>query len=1244
MWKVEPKQLVAAFRDGVGERWTRFVDALIRTQAAVSGVLDREILTNQRQNIADGGVDTQVDVPIPGDPTGRLASPTCWQYKAEEYKRYTPGPKNKKLAGEIRKGYVGELIQKGYAYRLCICDCLPPRSRPKWLAALKAEKDRLNPAAPEPLVLTADDIASWASRFPGLLRDFFHPEFRDVLDLHSWSLSATHATPVFVPVSAWGQVQQEIARHTDLSQPCHEVVLQLQGEAGVGKTRSAYETLCRLPGASGVVLYTADEQLALRVARQLLNDHEARALLIADECLLRTRVQLEETLRGVSHRARVLAITNSGVRPATEAPELWLSKLDADTVQEILRPNFPHVPEDRRRLYARLSGGFVRFAAQLCGDDAVIERHGLIAGTTQKIQAYLDVAVRSDPEKLEVLQALSLVRRIGYREDVAGELDDLCHLVGRDRARTQQIAYQLKDLPGFVAQAGRYFYVTPAIIAHAAFQGAWQRWVASDPAAFLKNIPARLFETFQERVAESGTHEIRQAVADFFRAWLLRLEPRDLTRLEVTKQVVMLVDTWPDQSLPVLRGLIEAAQLDELRAVTGESMDGEWRSRRHLVWLAERLARFAAYFDDAERILVCLAQAESEPHIGNNATRIWQQLFRVYLSGTQTPFLDRLQRLEQRFLSGKSALIPLAFGALQGIFDPFPTRMGGRPVVAGRITPPDWHPSSRAERDACYRAAFELVCRLARSGAAPLAGLAREFVVRQLRAFLAKGWLEDLQSVLTADQLPSHLLPRVLEGVESFLHFEGQRADANGLTEAKRAYEERVRRWLSALSPNDLTRRLVAVVGREPWRSYRSDGEAKGREEMAALAEELWRDRRQLEANLPWLCSPEARSAVVLGQALGRLDSTAALVDAILGAAERTGSTALGRGYLIGLLATSPGVAPLVNERLDVLQVRAPNVAYELILAGGEAVCVVQRLLHLVDRGSLPAPYLHGLANGLGQRKLTPEELLSVLQRLAPECHRGNLPATEAALDILWLQTADLADAPSRQLLASEEVRDRIREILWSAVENPGRASHAWLNVAEVLQRAGVPGVISLAAKALISKDYELRRQAEKFLAECAAEVPGEVMVALEQIMVDDRCKYHFFIDRYVDLFRALPVAEVARWLDRVGIEGARCIARHLPPPALDPEGRVQVPELTAYVLQRFEADEQTFEEFCAGVGSMELYWVEDGKKRERDAAVAEQFLDHPLRRIREWARYESVRARADAERERMEAEEEKVS
>src|SRR5262249_10251713 len=158
--------------------WTDFLDSLLRTHAAVAGVPGSEVVTNQRINIADGGVDSEVRGPIAPDPSGWFPAPTCWRYKAEEYKSYTPSSKNKKLAAEMPKESASALIRQGFAYRLCICDSMPPRTRTKWNRALEAARDSINPDAPDPRVLTADDVAAWANQYPGLLRLDFHPEFR----------------------------------------------------------------------------------------------------------------------------------------------------------------------------------------------------------------------------------------------------------------------------------------------------------------------------------------------------------------------------------------------------------------------------------------------------------------------------------------------------------------------------------------------------------------------------------------------------------------------------------------------------------------------------------------------------------------------------------------------------------------------------------------------------------------------------------------------------------------------------------------------------------------------------------------------------------------------------------------------------------------------------------------------------------------------------------------------------------
>jgi hypothetical protein len=687
---------------------------------------------------------------------------------------------------------------------------------------------------------------------------------------------------------------------------------------------------------------------------------------------------------------------------------------------------------------------------------------------------------------------------------------------------------------------------------------------------------------------------------------------------------------------------VEDAPLDDLRAVTGEGSLGGWGPRRFLVWLAERLAHFAAYFDNAERILLRLALAESEPHIGNNATRIWHQLFRVYLSGTEVPFPDRLVRLRQYLLSKDPAIIPLAFGALGEVFDPAPMRMEGRPVVAGRLVPPDWEPRSPTEHRACYQSAFALLCETAQHGDALLAETAREFLVQHLQHFLTNGWLDGLKNVFTTAAIPPDRLPVVSVAIERFLHFEDEREKNGKSSDGRQSYRERVRAWLVELSPRDLHQRLLRLVARDPWESAHFGGENAWNGEIAQLARELLNDPRQLANHLEWLCSPEARSAYVLGQALGRVDAEAVLFDLILDATGRKKSTGLGRGYLHGLLATVPNVAVAVNAHIDQLQAHDPALAYELFMTDIEKLHALPRLLHLVDAGALPPFYLRGFAYGVGERKLTRDELTSILERLAVKFHEVDWRNREAALEILAHQTFGLSDAQCRELFELDRLRELTLETLRSTLSEPGRyEAYTWFEVAKKLWGAGLVETLPLAAPALVSQNHQMREHAKDFLSAGAVNHAAEVMDAVGKLIMDDRDKYFFFIEKYDGLVSALPVSVVASWLDRAGLKGARRLARHLPSPFIDPEGQPRVPDVTAYVLRKFETDTRTFREFCAGVGTTDGYLVEGGKKRLRDAEIADRFLDHALRRIREWARMESRSARADAERQRMEEEEE---
>ena len=99
---------------------------------------------------------------------------------------------------------------------------------------------------------------------------------------------------------------------------------------------------------------------------------------------------------------------------------------------------------------------------------------------------------------------------------------------------------------------------------------------------------------------------MRTTVLDFFLAWARKLGPPDLGNEASVVRLVRLIEVQPETLVPFLRELLERTPLDELRQLHSGYEPG--KARRELVWLAEKLAYFGEYFDDAEAILLRLAR------------------------------------------------------------------------------------------------------------------------------------------------------------------------------------------------------------------------------------------------------------------------------------------------------------------------------------------------------------------------------------------------------------------------------------------------------------------------------------------------------------------------------------------------------------------------------------------------------------------------------------------------------------
>ena len=1223
MWRLNPNDF-AQFRGGGGQRFAHFVDRLIRATADRGGLPQSEIQTQLRVNIKDGGVDTQVKAAIPEDSSGWFSAPTCWQFKSveagdindKEYKK-----KRNDLQVEINKPFARELIQQGYAYRLCILGDLAPPKVDKWERQLRVEADRINASAPDPCVLHGGSLLHWGERFPAIVA-WVRNMTQDLLHWEAWEQICREVTRKYVPNSAWNDHQTQIRQHADLSiapidgEPC----LTIGGAAGVGKTRLVFETLNDSEASPGLVVYALDEREVKSLAISVVNDPGQAAIVVADECTPATRDFLNELGRSYVDRLRVICVDNSGERLASKASPIRLAPEESlKNSEPILEANFPAVPRDRRHQYAQLAQGFVRLAADMCKHDLELAG-GDMSGLLGSVERYVRHRVRN--EHLPLLSLLALFHKVGFRDDARDELQTLCQIANCTPQEFRDVVQEVRESPGFVVQAGRYWYVTPEIVARVLFAVGWTKWVQDDPAEFMQGLPEAFQQQLIDRAGKLGEKEVRDELASFFRGWFTRLNAADLGQPNTANLVAALVEANPEQFLPLLRSIIENASGDDLLAISGRARNGKWGPRRTLVWLFEKLVSFPDFFTDCEAGLFHLAVHETEPRTGNNATAIWQELFSVYLSGTATPFLDRLPMLRARVESRNLQRAKLAFRGVAKALTQNTAKLVGAPIVAGRLRPRQWQPNSAAEEFVCYEAALMLCEQQLTQGDASRRRMAFDVLVSSIQFLLHKGILDSIARMFRPQSLESDEARTLVNAVDGFIELHRKRRwerPDNG----NPSYLQRVSDWIDAFRPSDFDGRLRSVCSREPWDDRFSDDPRTKRDEIDGLAAQIIQDEVLLQPHLDWLATPEAQSAERLGFAIARADEISSCLETVFDHAIATGAVPLLRGYVRGMaFAERPPPAQL-NFLLDRLEAAHPNSAIDILVYGGDRFDALNRAIRLVERGAVSPQYLAGFAMGFGRRELASEEAGRLIPVFIEAARAGDAASTQAGVRFL----SAIRHFEDRQARNNSLDLEAVRSSAWNLIELSlpligSQLAVDWADLVRELASFDPQRAVNLLGNAMLSEDHTVVGQAEDKLTALAAKYPVAVMQAFGSALLHPDQGWRLQVAVHRDLVSQLPSTVVLDWVRSNGVNAARAIARHLPPPYLDESSTPVVPEMLDTFLRDYN-DNEVLENFISGVHSIETWAGNNAEQFRRQAEDARQFLNHPNKQIRQWANCE---------------------
>jgi len=1156
-----------------GEPFVDCVNRLLRAEATMAG-RPAAAVTTLGITERDGGVDAQLDI-ARSSPTDWFPTPTCWQIKS--------GPIAPKEAGtEIRKWYVRQLLEQGYTYRLCVRDQLTPLRRTNLERALLVAARKINPATLPPRVLDAGDLADWYSQYPPLVVAVFKPHLGNVFHFEAWRERVYASTTAFVSDERFERVHLAVEEHVRFAETPPNAVLAIGGAPGSGRTRLVFESV-RRAGLESLVLYADAESQLDALTTYLANEMNTHAIVVADNCSGGVRERLRHRLAGSRKRVRVIAI--DAAECDRDRCDAWIDPPDRDVVAKIIEANFNAIDERHRRAYIELGSQHLSISIDLLSRAALAGEDGDLRRVIDPLSATLDGLLAS--EERIALAAASLVDRLDVGPEAAGAFPLLATTAGLSEHELRKTLASLSERDLFTGDQDGIIRVEPPAVASILFREAWRRWGKH------VDVNGSLGTALLSRAAKCHDPSIRTEIALQCEGWIYRVAPGDLKDTNVVHRLLLLVEIDPARYLPTLVRLIESAGREDLVRIP-PAFD--------VIHLCHKLAGFADAFDGIERILYRLEQS-----CANRGSFGWLSLFATALSSTTVPFETRLERLEKRIVEAQTpSELDFTFRGLSIPFSNHYWQIEPEQYVGGRLRPLEAAPDAMRIRTDKW-SALALLCRLASSEREGLRSRAVRLVLEKLWFFLNEGVLAEIRSIIAGDVLTEEELQDALTRAREFDRVYSEKTDA--------AYLYEVRAWLDGIFPQTPERRIWEYFTRD------QDGDEL-QHDARTIAPDLLRDDIDFAKVQRIIERGNAYRAVLLGNSLGTIDSGAHRLHEIVAAAKPAAGFSFYRGYVGALLASYPCHADAVNALLDDLEVRSPEVCAEIAIGGWRATRALERLTRLLAEDRVDPARARDLS-GAGEHALNAIEFARIIDLLGSKIDRAS-SAVDTGLDMIWWRLRSNGRAEPVELEAFARFIDRA-----TAVDERNGDSRHWGSAVEEMAKLDPETAIALAAKGLGSANDQVQWYAENVLHDLARDTPAAVTNAVGRALVArEGIGWHFV--RLSGLYRAFPLESVKEWLERSGVEGARALARHLPWPRIV-DGEPFVHPLTAYVLETFENDNEVFSAFSRGP-VVRSYSGDIAEEHEKEAEKRRMFLNHPLKRIREWAIDEVDRAKHSAE------------
>lgn len=859
----------------------------------------------------------------------------------------------------------------------------------------------------------ANKIADWAnSHYPVALWLIERVRPGGILPLQSletWASEKNVAEFRFVVDPRVAKVSAEIERKLSGSKS----VLRLVGLSGLGKTRLALEALRSAPtGWRSRVLYTHSGFGAERILGvvQAIRESGKSAIIVVDDCPLDLHKQLAATVEHMDSQLSLLTIDYDPKGVSAEHATLEIERAEDHVIVDIIRQVAPIDDADAKRL-ARFAQGFPQIAVLIAKAWPFDTRD--ISSLTDAVLVEKMVFGHKDPdpELLRVARALSLYEVVGVDEEAIKELEFVALIAGVDFDIAYEHVQTLKE-HGIAQQRGRFVQIQPKPLALSLAADAWEHLSPKKINELVSNaIPTRLqVALFRQFAKLDGVAKINQIAARLCAPGKPFADAAFLDNETHAACLACIAEVNPSAAIGALERAYGALSADNLQEIR--------HGRQWLVWTLERLCFRKETFHRAAKLMLDFAVAENEDRIANNATGTFKALYKLYLSGTETPAIDRLSVIDQALESEDPRRLKIAVDALkQGLETNHFTRTGGPEWQGSGPSLKDWQPATTGEIFSYYRGCLERLSEVA-CRADDLSLVAKTSLAGHIRGLLGQGLVDDV--TLAVDRIlavDNSYWPEAIAQTSQSLSFEGPKLLPD--------YRKKVQALHDKLIPRSLEERLRLFVCELPSGYFQpgDDGAEAGTRLAKALAEECASHWKEFLVLIPMLLAGGQRYTHSFGQHI--LEASAdqeELIDLVVAHLKAIPKEKKNAALLGGLLSAAEKRDPaMVDRKLDAVAGDSDLVEFLPWLTAQTSIEArdLDRIAAALRVGSVAPDSVRILGMGSVLSHLSPTDVAPLIDTLIDAGTAGYWVAAEI-MDMYALQK------PER----FEEFRPQIRRMM----------------------------------------------------------------------------------------------------------------------------------------------------------------------------------------------------------------------